>query len=102
MTLASCTALLSDVPAFDDADNASINRTLHRIEGKARFLPAHEEDTLAGGGAHRIDGDERPSHRLSLGGQRLDDEQLDAHEVFILVGGNDVTDHARELHRGFT
>src|ERR1700687_4069475 len=94
MTLASCTALSSDVRAIDDADDARINRGLDRIERKAGFLAAHEKDNLAGAGAHRIHGDERPSHRLPLRGQRLHDEQLDAHEALILAGGHDVADDA--------
>src|SRR5260370_19175660 len=101
MTLASCTALSTDVPVIDDPDEARINGRLDRIERKAGFLAAHEEDHLAGAGAHRIDGDERPSHPLALGGQRLDDEQLDAHKALILVGGHDVTDHPGQLHRYF-
>src|ERR1700719_2742543 len=79
MTLASCTAISSDVPVIDDANNARIDRGLDRMERKAGFPAAHEEDILAGAGAHRIDDDEGPSRRLARGGQRLDDEQLDAH-----------------------
>src|SRR6266851_7582482 len=101
MTLASCTALSTDVPVIDDADDARINGRLDGIERKAGFLAAHEEDDLTGAGANRIDGDERPSHRLAIGSQRLDDEQLDAHEALILVGGHDVTDHPGQLHRDF-
>jgi hypothetical protein len=66
MTLASCTALSSEVPAVDDADDARINRWLDRMERKAGFLAAHEEDDLAGAGANRIDGDERPSWASSM------------------------------------
>src|SRR5579863_4463158 len=92
-TLASCTTVSSNVPVINDADDTRISRGLDRIERKAGLLAADEEDGLADAGARRIDGDERPSHWLALGGQRLNHEQLDAHEVFVLAGGNEVADH---------
>src|ERR1700722_13200712 len=85
-TLASCTTVSSNIPVIADADEARINRMLDRMEREAGLLAAHEEDSLADTGAHRIDGHERPSHWLALGAQRLDHEQRDAQEVFILAG----------------
>ena len=83
---------------IDDADDAGIDRRLDRMEGKAGFLAAHEEHMLAGSGAHRIDGHDRLAHRLAIGRQGLDDEQLDADEVLVLASGHDFADDLGQLH----
>ena len=57
----------------DDADDAGVDGRLGRIERKARFLAAHEEDFLSDAGAHRIDRYERPPGGLAIGGERLHD-----------------------------
>ena len=87
-----------DVPVIDDADDAGVDRRLGGIERKARFLAAHEEHLLADAGADRVDRDERPAGRLAIGRQRLHDQQLDAGEVLVLAGHDDVADDSGQLH----
>src|SRR3954462_14031022 len=88
----------SDIPVIDDADDAGIDGRLGGIERKARFLAADEEHFFANAGAHRVDGDERPSNWLPVGRQWLHDQQRDPGEVLVLAGRDDVANHPRELH----
>src|SRR5262249_5425579 len=89
----------ADRPVVDDADDAGIDRRLDRIERKTRFLAPHEKHVLAHAGADRIHRDERLACRLAIRCQRLDDEQLDADQVLVLAGRDDVADHSGDLHQ---
>src|SRR6266851_3167881 len=79
----------SDVPVVDDAHDAGVDGWLGGRERKARLFAADEEHFVA---------DERPARRLTLRGQRLDDEQLDRGEPLVLARHHDVTDHSGQLH----
>ena len=68
------------------------------MKRKAGFLAADEEHGLADARAHRIDRDERTADILAVGANRLHEQQLDAVEVGILAGGDDVADDAGHLH----
>src|SRR5262245_32551122 len=72
------------------------------MERKARFLPPHEEDVLADASADRVYRHERPASRRLVGVERLDDQQLDAGEVFVLTRHDDVADDPGELHQSAT
>src|SRR6185436_1408129 len=98
MTLPICIDPLSEIPVIDDADDARVDGRLDGIERKARFLAAHEEHFFADAGADRIDGDEGPAGGLALRRERLEDQQLQAHEVFVFSRDDDVPDDSREMH----
>jgi len=83
---------------IDDADDPGIDRGFGRVERKAGFLTPHEEHLLANAGADRICRDERPAGRLTLGRQRLDDEELDADQSVVLAAGDDFSDYTGQLH----
>src|SRR5207247_11222553 len=83
------------LPVVDDADDAGVDRWLGGMEWKARLFAADEEHFLADAGTDRVHRDERPPRRLTLRGQRLDDEQLDRGEPLVLAGHHDVTDTSR-------
>ena len=82
----------------DDADDASVDRRLDRIEREARLLAADEEHLFARAGADRVDGHQWTADGLAVGCEGLDDEQLDAGEVRVFPRGDNVADDAGELH----
>src|ERR1051325_4460212 len=90
---------LPEIPVIDDADDAGIDgRFGRRIKRKARFLAAHEKDFFADTSADRVDRHQRPSGRFTGRGPRLDEQQLDPHELLIFARDDDVADDPRELH----
>src|SRR5262249_7605872 len=89
---------LPDVPAINDSDDAGVDRWFGGVKRKARFFAAHEKHELADPRATRIDRDQRAADRLTVWRQRLNDQQLDAGQVVVLAGRNDVADHSRYLH----
>ena len=78
---------------------AGVGRRLGGIERKRGLPAADEEHVLADAGADRVERHERAAGRLAGRGERLQDEQLDAGQVLVLVGRDDVADDAGELHR---
>src|SRR5688572_20000545 len=82
----------------DDADDARVRRHFNRVPREAGFLAANEEHGLADTGADRVDRHQRPAHVRAVRRDRLDEQQLDAVEAGIFDGGDDVANHARELH----
>src|SRR6266545_1635682 len=91
-----------EIPVIDNADDAGIHGRFRGIERKACLFAADEKHFFADAGADRIDGDDRPPRRLTIDGERLDDQQLDAGELLVLPGRHDVADDARELHQSVT
>jgi hypothetical protein len=85
-------------PMIDDADDPGIDRRLSGIERKAGFLAAHEEHLFADACADGIRRDERPAHRLMLGRQRLDDEELDADQPVVFAGRDHFANDTGQLH----
>jgi hypothetical protein len=93
--LQSCnSAISSEVPVIDDADDPRVRGRLRGVKGKARLLAANDKHVLADAGADRVDRDERAAGRLTVGGHRLDDQQRDAREPLVLASDHDVADHA--------
>src|SRR5262249_50547148 len=93
---------LPEIPVIHDPDDSCVDRRLGRIERKARLFAADEEDLLADAGADRIPRNQRPPRRLAFGRQRLDDEQLEPDEHLVLPRRDDVPNHARDLHAGYS
>src|SRR5204862_432767 len=84
---------------IDDADDRGIDRRrlpAQRFACRAPF--EHDQHLFVHAGADRVDGDNRPAARLAIHRQWLDNEQLDAGEVFVLASSNDVADHFSQLH----
>ena len=73
-----------------DSDDRRIDRGFRGVEGKARFLAADEEHFLSHARTDRIHRDERPSRRLALRRQRLDDEELDPGQTLVFARDDDV------------
>src|SRR6185436_7149263 len=86
----------------DDADDARIDRRLGRMERKARLFATHEEHFFADAGTDGIDDHQRAPRRLSLRRQRLDHEQSDTRQVFVLSSRDDIANHAGQLHEVFS
>src|SRR5262245_11473276 len=77
-------------PLIDDADDTRVSRYFHRMPREARFLAADEEHLFANSSANRIHGHKRPADVRAVGVDRLDEQQLDAVEVGILLRGDNV------------
>src|SRR5438876_4199088 len=86
---------------IDDPDDAGVDGSFDGIERKARFFAADEKHFLADARADGISGHQRPSGRLAIGRQRLQDEKLETGEILVLARDDDVADDFGEMHYRF-
>jgi hypothetical protein len=76
-----------------DAHNGRIHRPTDIGEGLHCLSTAHEEYPIAPAGPKRIRGYVRLPVRLSLIVYRLNDQQTDAHQIFVLLRRHHGADH---------
>ena len=81
-----------------DPNDTRVHRRFCRMERKAGFLSANEEDVLAHACPDRIDGYKRPPGWLAVGREGLDDQKPEARQRLVLTSGDDVTDDTGNLH----
>src|SRR5262249_28313350 len=85
-------------PVIDDAHDPGVGRHLGGMKRKTGFLSAYEEHGLAHTGPDGVDGHDGSPDRRAIGANRLQDEQLHAHQVLVLARGHDVSEDLGELH----
>src|SRR6185436_908731 len=89
---------LPDVPVIDNADDTGIHWRFERIERKTGLLAANEKHFLAHAGPDAIDGDQRLARRLTVGSERLHEQQRHPDEVFVFTRDDDRPHDFGELH----
>src|SRR5947207_6242547 len=97
--LKACTTF--DRPMIHDADDTGVDRRFDGIKREARFLAADEEDVLADAGADGVHGDQRTSGGLSVGCERLKNQELQPHEILVLARHDHISHDSRKLHYRF-
>ena len=83
---------------IDNPDDAGVNRRLDGMERETRFFAADEEHFFSDTGTDRIHGNKYPPRRPTIRRQRLQDEELERPQVFVLARGDNVAHHPGDLH----
>ncbi len=91
--------LLDDVDVIDDADDRRIHGRRLLAERFARRAPfEHDQHLLMHAGADAVHREQRVAARRVVGVQRLNQQQLGALELSMLLRRDDGADHTRNLH----